>query len=60
MDCGSMMQGYGGLISMMQGYGGLMMWGMGLFRVLVLIVLLLGAAALSKYVFFTRREPGRA
>jgi len=29
-----------------------MMWGMGLFGLLALVVLLLGVAALVKYVFF--------
>jgi hypothetical protein len=47
MDCMSMMAG-----------SGWMMWGMGLFWVLVLIVLLLAAAALVKYLFFTPREAG--
>ncbi len=32
--------------------GGLMMWGMGLVWLLVFVVLLLGAAALVKYLFF--------
>jgi hypothetical protein len=45
MDCMSMMAG-----------SGWMMWGMGLLWVLVPIVLLLGVAALIKYLFFTRRE----
>jgi hypothetical protein len=31
-----------------------MMWGMGLVGVLVIIVLLLAAAALVKYLFFSR------
>jgi hypothetical protein len=35
--------------------GGGMMWGMGLIGLLVLIVLVLGAAALIKYLFFDRR-----
>jgi hypothetical protein len=34
--------------------GGGMMWGMGLFGLLVIIVLVLGAAALVKYLFFTK------
>ena len=33
--------------------GGGMMWGMGLIGLLVVIVLLLGAAALVKYLFFS-------
>src|SRR5215472_7284234 len=37
--------------------GGGMMWGMGLIGLLVVIVLLLGAAALVKYLFFSKR-PG--
>jgi hypothetical protein len=32
--------------------GGAMMWGMGLIWLLVVIVLVLGIAALAKYVFF--------
>jgi hypothetical protein len=35
--------------------GGGMMWGMGLIGLLLLIVLVLGAAALVKYLFFDRR-----
>jgi hypothetical protein len=35
--------------------GGAMMWGMGLIAPLVIIVLLLGAAALVKYLFFSNR-----
>jgi hypothetical protein len=35
--------------------GGGMMWGMGLIGLLVVIVLLLGAAALVKYLFFSNR-----
>ena len=35
--------------------GGGMMWGMGLIGLLVVIVLLLGAAALVKYLFFSKR-----
>ena len=35
--------------------GGGMMWGMGLIGLLVIIVLLLGAAALIKYLFFGKR-----
>jgi hypothetical protein len=33
--------------------GGGMMWGMGLFGLLALVVLLLALAALVKYLFFT-------
>ena len=36
--------------------GGSMMWGMGLFWLLVVIVLVLAAAALVKYLFFPRKE----
>ena len=32
-----------------------MMWGMGLFGLLLLVLLVLGAAALVKYLFFSRR-----
>jgi hypothetical protein len=35
--------------------GGAMMWGMGLIGLLVIIVLVLAAAALVKYLFFSRR-----
>lgn len=48
MDCVSMMSG-----------SGWMMWGMGVFWVLVPIALLLAAAALVKYLFLARREPAR-
>lgn len=34
--------------------GGMMMWGMGLIWLLVLVDLLLGGAALAKYLFTTR------
>ena len=34
--------------------GGGMMWGMGLIGLLVIVVLILGAAALVKYLFFTK------
>jgi hypothetical protein len=34
--------------------GGGMMWAMGLFGLLVIIVLVLGAVALVKYLFFTK------
>ena len=35
--------------------GGGMMWGMGLIGLLVVVVLLLGAAALVKYLLFSKR-----
>jgi hypothetical protein len=35
--------------------GGAMMWGMGLIALLVIVVLLLGAAALVKYLFYSNR-----
>ena len=35
--------------------GGGMMWGMGLVGLLVIIVLVLAAAALVKYLFFSKR-----
>jgi uncharacterized membrane protein len=39
--------------SMLDGMmGGGMMWGMGLFWILILVVLVLGAAALIRYLFF--------
>ena len=34
---------------------GAMMWGMGLIGLLVIIVLVLAAAALVKYLFFSKR-----
>ena len=37
---------------MMEGMGGGMMWGMGVFGLLVLIALIFIVAALVKYVFF--------
>jgi hypothetical protein len=37
---------------MMDGMSGSMMWGMGLISLLVVIVLVLAAAALIKYLFF--------
>jgi Na+-transporting methylmalonyl-CoA/oxaloacetate decarboxylase gamma subunit len=40
--------------AMMEGMGG-MMWGMGLFGLLVLVLLVLGIAALVKYLFRDRR-----
>jgi len=36
--------------------GGTMMWGMGLLWILAVIVLVLGAAALVKYLFFSGRR----
>ena len=46
---------------MMNGMTGGMMWGMGLFWVFILVLLLLAGAALVKYVFFGKRNgaPGR-
>ena len=35
--------------------GGALMWGMGLVGLLVIIVLVLAAAALVKYLFFSKR-----
>ena len=35
--------------------GGAMMWGMGLIGLLAIIVLVLAAAALVKYLFFRKR-----
>jgi uncharacterized membrane protein len=35
--------------------GGGMMWGMGLFWLVVIIVLVLAAIALAKYIFLRRR-----
>ncbi len=43
--------------SMMDGMiGGGTMWGMGLFWLLVLVVLVLAAGALIKYLFFSNRR----
>ena len=39
---------------MNEAMGGGMMWGMGLWWILVVIVLILGIAALAKYVFSRR------
>ena len=39
---------------MMSGMGGGMMWGMGLWGVLAIVVLVLAAATLVKYLFFNR------
>lgn len=36
--------------------GGAMMWGMGLIWLLVIVVLVLGLAALVKYLFFDRNR----
>ena len=38
---------------MMEGVSGMMMFGMGLVWLLVVVVLVLGAAALVKYLFFS-------
>jgi len=48
-------------LNMMNGMmdGGPMMWGMGLVSILVLIVLLLAAAALIKYLFFSGQKQDR-
>jgi hypothetical protein len=50
-----------GRAAMMQGYGSMMpmMWGMGLLWFLVLVVLILGAAALLKYLLSGRRRGDR-
>ena len=42
---------------MMDGMGG-MMWGIGLLWLLVAVLLVLGIAALVKYLFFSRRRDG--
>lgn len=43
--------------SMMDGMmGGGMMWGMGLFGLLILVVLVLGAVALIRYLFFSDKR----
>lgn len=36
--------------------GGSMMWGMGLAWLLVVVLLVLGIAALIKYLFFNKRD----
>lgn len=41
---------------MMEGMSGMAMWGMGLVWLLAILVLVLGAAALVKYLFFSDRE----
>lgn len=38
-------------LGMMDGMGGMMMWGMGLLWLLVIVLLILGIAALVKYLF---------
>ncbi len=40
--------------SVMDSMGGPMMWGMGLLWLLILAVLVLGVAALVKYLFFAK------
>jgi len=42
---------------MMDCMGGLMMWGMGLVWLLVVLVLVLGVAALTKYLFSSKARP---
>jgi len=41
---------------MMNGMGGMMAWGMGLIWLLVALLLVLGIAALVKYLFFESRR----
>ena len=41
---------------MMEGMSGMMMWGMGFAWLLAVLVLVLGAAALIKYLFFSGRK----
>jgi hypothetical protein len=41
---------------MMDAMGGMMTWGIGLVWLLVVLVLILGAAALIKYLFFGARR----
>src|SRR3954454_15150916 len=50
----------GGRLPLMQGYGPMMpmMWGMGLLWLLAVVVLVLGAAALLKYLLSGRRRGG--
>ncbi len=36
--------------------GGSMMWGMGLGGLLILVLVILGIAALAKYLFFNKRR----
>ncbi len=42
-------------IGMMDGMGGMMMWGMGLLWLLIVVSLVLGIAALLKYLFGGKR-----
>ena len=42
-------------MGMMEGMGGMMMWGMGLVWLLVIVLLVLGIAALVKYLFVGKR-----
>ena len=42
-------------MGMMEGMGGMMMWGMGLVWLLVIVLLVLGIAALVKYLFGAKR-----
>ncbi|MEN2980485.1 hypothetical protein P7L78_06920 [Tistrella bauzanensis] len=42
-------------MGMMDGMGGMMMWGMGLVWLLVIVLLVLGIAALVKYLFVGKR-----
>lgn len=42
--------------AMMDGMGGMMMWGMGLVWLLLVLLLVLGVAALVKYLFFDGRS----
>ncbi len=41
---------------MMDHMSGMMMWGMGLGGVLILALVVLGIAALAKYLFFQKRQ----
>lgn len=47
-------RGYRMMQGMMDSMGGMMMWGMGLFWLLVVVALVLGIAALIKYVLSSR------
>lgn len=42
--------------AMMEGMGGMAMWGMSFLWLLAVVVLVLGAAALVKYLFFGGRK----
>jgi len=42
-------------LGMMDGMGGMMMWGMGFLWLLVIVLLVLGIAALVKYLFAGKR-----